>query len=132
MDETSPNIPIGHDYSDYTYDPDEIVETARTEASSTHDYKYENGRRYHAYREGSYPMPNDDLNNEHERIGHLIFSLLLKYRLYLPPIDEPKNVIDLGTGIGLCKYTWHHTLVPMEPWSAGSLYHLHTDPSLLL
>lgn len=132
MEETSPKIPIGDDYSEYTYDPDEIVETARTEASSTHDYKYENGRRYHAYREGSYPMPNDDLNTENERIAHLLLSLLLKDKLYLAPIDDPKYVIDLGTGIGLCEYSSLHTFVPVEPWSAGSLYYLHTDPSRLL
>ena len=102
MDELSPTIPIRSDYSAYNYDPDKIAETARTEASSTHDYKYENGRRYHAYREGSYLMPNDDLMIEHERIAHAMFGLILKDRLFLPPI-EPKNVIDLGTGIGLCK-----------------------------
>lgn len=104
MDELSPTIPIRSDYSAYNYDPDRITETARTEASSTHDYKYENGRRYHAYREGSYLMPNDDLMIEHERIAHAMFGLILKDRLFLPPI-EPKNVIDLGTGIGLCKCT---------------------------
>jgi hypothetical protein len=102
MDDLSPTIPIRSDYSAYNYDPDKIAETARTEASSTRDYKYENGRRYHAYREGSYPMPNDDLMIEHERIAHAMFGLILNDRLFLPPI-EPKNVFDLGTGIGLCK-----------------------------
>lgn len=110
MERLSPDIPIGYDYPGYTYDQDEIADTARTEASSTHDYKYENGRRYHAYREGSYPMPNDALNEDHERIAHLMFGKLLEDRLYLPPIDEPKNVIDLGTGIGLCEYSSQYTL----------------------
>lgn len=114
MNGAFPSIPIGYDYEDYTYDPDEIADTARTEASSAHDYKYENGRRYHAYREGSYPMPNDELNTEHERIAHAMFGLLLKDRLYLAPIEEPKNVIDLGTGIGLCEFTMHMFSAPIE------------------
>ena len=48
-------------------------------------------------------MPNDDLMIEHERIAHHMFSVMLKDELYLAPIEKPKNVIDLGTGIGLCK-----------------------------
>ena len=114
MDELSPTIPIRSDYSAYNYDPDRITETARTEASSTHDYKYENGRRYHAYREGSYLMPNDDLMIEHERIAHAMFGLILKDRLFLPPIEEPKNVIDLGTGLGLCELYLRIWLVPAQ------------------
>lgn len=114
MDELSPTIPIRNDYSSYDYDPDKIAETARTEASSTRDYKYENGRRYHAYREGTYLMPNDDLMGEHERIGHAMFGLILKDRLFLPPIEEPKNVIDLGTGLGLCELYLRIWLVPAQ------------------
>lgn len=101
MEGLSPNIPIRNDYSDYIYDEEGIADTARTEASSTRDFKYEHGRRYHAYREGSYPMPNDDLNTEHEKIAHHMWGILLQDRLYLPPIDEPTHVIDLGTGQGL-------------------------------
>lgn len=104
MDGLSPNIPIRYDYSEYTYDEESVADTARTEASSTRDFKYEHGRRYHAYREGSYAMPNDELNAEHENIAHHIFGIMLQDKLYLPPIEEPKNVIDLGTGTGLCEF----------------------------
>jgi len=75
--ELSSTIPIRYDYSEYTYDPDLIADTARSEASSTRDYKYEHGRRYHAYREGSYPMPNDELNTEHEQVAHHMFGIFL-------------------------------------------------------
>lgn len=37
--------------------------------SSVTDYKYEHGRRYHAYQEGKYVLPNDDA--EIERLGEL-------------------------------------------------------------
>lgn len=29
--------------------------------SSVQDYQFENGRRYHAYKAGSYPLPNDEV-----------------------------------------------------------------------
>ena len=37
--------------------------------SSVTDYKYEHGRRYHAYQEGKYVLPNDDA--EIQRLGEL-------------------------------------------------------------
>ena len=35
--------------------------------STVTDYKYEHGRRYHAYEEEKYPLPNDD--DEISRLG---------------------------------------------------------------
>lgn len=29
--------------------------------SSVFNFRYENGRRYHAYAEGKYPVPNDEV-----------------------------------------------------------------------
>lgn len=122
MEGLSPNIPIRNDYSDYIYDEEGIADTARTEASSTRDFKYEHGRRYHAYREGSYPMPNDDLNTEHEKIAHHMWGILLQDRLYLPPIDEPTHVIDLGTGQGLCKSISNKAPMPLAPLCLQSVH----------
>jgi hypothetical protein len=31
--------------------------------SSVFHFRYENGRRYHAYAEGTYPVPNDEVCN---------------------------------------------------------------------
>jgi hypothetical protein len=30
--------------------------------SSVFNFRYENGRRYHAYAEGQYPVPNDEVD----------------------------------------------------------------------
>lgn len=35
-------------------------------ASSVLAYKYENGRRYHSYREGKYVLPNDEQEQERQ------------------------------------------------------------------
>ena len=32
---------------------------------------------------------------------HLLFLLTLNDRLFLAPLDNPKTVIDIGTGIGI-------------------------------
>ncbi|EKJ69832.1 hypothetical protein FPSE_09989 [Fusarium pseudograminearum CS3096] len=70
--------------------------------SSNPTCTYENGRRYHAYREGAYPFPNDHKEQDRMDLGHHIYRLLLGGKLYLAPIgDNPKRVLDLGAGTGI-------------------------------
>ncbi|KAH8704059.1 S-adenosyl-L-methionine-dependent methyltransferase [Talaromyces proteolyticus] len=65
-------------------------------------YRYENGRRYHAYREGEYWGPNDEQQNEQLDIAHHMFTLLLENKLFLAPIDaHVQRVLDVGTGTGI-------------------------------
>ncbi|KAH8175553.1 methyltransferase domain-containing protein [Sarocladium implicatum] len=69
---------------------------------SVMNYKYENGRRYHAYREGTYLMPNDDDEQDRMDMGHHIYRLMLGGELYLAPIPKDVGrVLDLGTGTGI-------------------------------
>lgn len=63
-------------------------------------YQYENGRRYHAYREGEYPFPNDDDEQARLDFFHHIFRLLLNGSLYLSPIAAGR-ILDVGTGTGI-------------------------------
>lgn len=74
--------------------------------SSIFDYQYENGRRYHAYREGQYVLPNDVQEQERLDLQHHIWRLLLGGRLYTAPLPAPSTspslrVLDLGTGTGI-------------------------------
>ncbi|GAB1211559.1 hypothetical protein ATERTT37_000682 [Aspergillus terreus] len=65
-------------------------------------YRFENGRRYHAYKEGAYWGPNDDIQNEQLDIAHHMFTMLLDNRLVLAPINKNiQNVLDVGTGTGI-------------------------------
>ncbi|CEL06136.1 Putative SAM dependent methyltransferase [Aspergillus calidoustus] len=65
-------------------------------------YRYENGRRYHAYKDGAYWGPNDEEQNEQLDIAHHIFTLLLDNRLVLAPIKKGiQKVLDVGTGTGI-------------------------------
>ncbi|KAH6977650.1 S-adenosyl-L-methionine-dependent methyltransferase [Ilyonectria destructans] len=59
----------------------------------------DNGRRYHAFRAGSYLVPNDDEEQDRMDLVHHIYSLVLAGKLYLAPIgDNLQRVLDLGTG----------------------------------
>ena len=74
--------------------------------SSIFDYQYENGRRYHAYREGQYVLPNDSQEQERLDLQHHIWRLLLGGHLYAAPLPSPETkpslrILDLGTGTGI-------------------------------
>ena len=80
---------------------DTLTISSASVTSSIVDYTYENGRRYHAYHQGEYPLPNDA--REQERLGllHHIWKLLLGGGLYTAPISKDlKRVLDFGTGTG--------------------------------
>jgi SAM-dependent methyltransferase len=64
------------------------------------DYIYENGRRYHSYREGSYPLPNDETEQERLQLCHTIWSLLLNDEPWKAPLSHPQKVLDIGCGTG--------------------------------
>lgn len=70
--------------------------------SSVYDYVYENGRRYHRFREGAYFMPNDQAEQDRLDMLHHIFTMILGGRLFRAPIDERSPIVlDIGTGTGL-------------------------------
>ncbi|PYH40707.1 class I SAM-dependent methyltransferase [Aspergillus saccharolyticus JOP 1030-1] len=71
-------------------------------SSSVKKYRFENGRRYHAYREGEYPFPNDDAEQDRLDMVHYIFRMVSRGRLYHAPLREPVGrILDLGTGTGI-------------------------------
>ncbi|KAK1580171.1 S-adenosyl-L-methionine-dependent methyltransferase [Colletotrichum navitas] len=73
--------------------------------SSILDYRKENGRTYHKYRDGKYHFPNDEEENERLDLQHHIFDLSLDGKLGLSPPNAPEarvgRVLDLGTGTGI-------------------------------
>lgn len=70
--------------------------------SSVTRYRYENGRRYHAFREGVYLLPNDEIEQRRLDLIHHVFLLLLQGKLFRAPIpSHPQHILDIGTGTGL-------------------------------
>ncbi|KAK2749034.1 methyltransferase domain-containing protein [Colletotrichum kahawae] len=107
-DAQAPQHPAGAiEAADEPVDPSEFdpVEWDRSSAdsaslsSSVLDHEYENGRRYHRFRHGRYPLPNDETEQDREEMKHTMFLELLDGDLFLAPIgDDPQKIIDIGTG----------------------------------
>ncbi|KAK2016004.1 methyltransferase domain-containing protein [Colletotrichum eremochloae] len=78
-----------------------------TITSSIFDYRTENGRTYHKYKDGKYYIPNDE--RENDRLGtdlqHNIVIRSCGGRLGTAPPNAPGanvgRVLDLGTGSGI-------------------------------
>ncbi|POS83988.1 methyltransferase domain-containing protein [Erysiphe pulchra] len=88
--------------SDAGYETDDAGSVSTSLSSSVRDYAFENGRRYHRYREGAYNFPNDDLEQEREDMKHAMMVNLCGHRLHYAPIgNNPQNVLDMGTGTGI-------------------------------
>ncbi|KAH8690025.1 S-adenosyl-L-methionine-dependent methyltransferase [Talaromyces proteolyticus] len=82
-------------------DSDTLSDTTSL-ASSVVDYVYENGRRYHRYREGEYLYPNDETEQDRLDMLHHIFLLMLDGGLYKAPLSRsPRRILDYGTGTGI-------------------------------
>lgn len=84
-------------FSDYSSD----VSATTSVASSVFDYTYENGRRYHAYRRGQYLLPNDEKEQDRLDMTHHIFSLTLNGDLCNTKLEDPRQILDVGTGTGI-------------------------------
>ncbi|KKY24888.1 putative methyltransferase domain-containing protein [Diplodia seriata] len=99
----------GIEANDYTsddesgYESDGASSTSASLASSARNFIYENGRRYHSFREGTYSFPNDDSEQDREDLKHAMYLKLFNGALHFAPLDPDKNItaIDLGTGTGI-------------------------------
>ncbi|KAJ2895436.1 S-adenosyl-L-methionine-dependent methyltransferase [Zalerion maritima] len=93
------------DDDDDGYSSAGVSDASTSLASSILDFKWENNRRYHKFREGEYHFPNDEPEQERENIKHLMVLQLLGNKLFLAPVDledgnRTKKVLDVGTGTG--------------------------------
>lgn len=88
--------------SDAGYGSDGASSRASTSlSSSVRDYTFEANRRYHKYQEGRYVFPNDDSEQEREEMKHAMIINLCGGRLHFAPLQNPQQILDLGTGTGI-------------------------------
>ena len=80
---------------------DETALSTASLQSSIFDYEEEYGRSYHAFRRGKYVMPNDEREQERMDMHYHSLRLALNNRHWIAPIEEPKNILDVGTGTGI-------------------------------
>ena len=96
-------IPVDQEYGSRSFDTDDEDGTsAFSVTSSVYNFRVENGRRYHDYKDG-HPFPHDQVSEENEVCMHEMCLSLLDDKFYVSPIDESqlRNVADVGTGMGL-------------------------------
>jgi hypothetical protein len=64
--------------------------------SSILKYREENGRTYHAYKDGIYLRPNDEVEKDRLDLQHHLFTLTFDGKLFICPVAEKKRDWDLG------------------------------------
>lgn len=87
-------ITIGSDqgsFLDDDYETDSNLSISTSLASSMRNYKYENGRRYHRFREGRYNFPNDEMEQDREDLKHALVVKLCQ-AWYFAPIQNMQYV----------------------------------------
>ncbi|KAF2135327.1 uncharacterized protein K452DRAFT_239578 [Aplosporella prunicola CBS 121167] len=84
--------------------PSASTNTSLTSLSATHAHVFDLGRRYHAYREGAYPLPDDAQEQQRLELLHAVFLSAAGGKLLHAPLPPPAargpRVLDLGTGTG--------------------------------
>lgn len=87
--------------SDAGYDTDSTGSASTSLSSSVRDYAFENGRRYHKFREGTYNFPNDDSEQDREDMKHAMMVNLCQTLHFAPIGPHPHRILDMGTGTGI-------------------------------
>ena len=88
--------------SDAGYETDDASRASTSISSSVRDYAFENGRRYHKFREGAYQFPNDEPEQAREDMKHAMIVNLCSGRLHYAPIENGhQRILDIGTGTGI-------------------------------
>ncbi|KAL1989555.1 hypothetical protein VTN49DRAFT_6752 [Thermomyces lanuginosus] len=95
------NVAVDTSYENDSAYGDELSSYSASLTSSVLDFRQENGRRYHNFRDGSYLLPNDESESDRLDMFHELCLQLLHQKLYLAPIKNPQRVIDLATGTGI-------------------------------
>ncbi|KAH8586076.1 S-adenosyl-L-methionine-dependent methyltransferase [Bisporella sp. PMI_857] len=69
--------------------------------SSVFSYVEENGMTYHRYKDGKYMLPNHESEMDRLDLQHQLWLLTLHDALFLSPVENPHNILDIGTGTGI-------------------------------
>lgn len=105
---------IVHHPKSGTYEPDDWQSETNSIATDLYKGFMENGRRYQTLRSSEYFSPADEQQFETYEVGHLAALLMNSERanpLYCAPVQNPRHVLDIGTGQG----AWAIDIADMFP-----------------
>lgn len=92
------------------YDTSSQASTSATD--SVYAHTYENGRRYHFFKNSRYPLPDDDMEQSREDMKHSMMLELTDGKLFYAPVgDHPQQILDIGTGTGKSSKSACHRLL---------------------
>lgn len=101
--ESPPAISVRVAPSIFSFDND--LSESSSLKSSVVDHVYENGMRYHGFRAGKYPFPNDDVEQNRDDMKHTMAQMLCHDAYFYSPIEDALEaggeVLDLGTLVPL-------------------------------
>ncbi|CEL11728.1 hypothetical protein ASPCAL14825 [Aspergillus calidoustus] len=80
--------------SAYAESPEDATESL---SLSMLDYRFEHGRRYHAWHDVAYWGPNDEQAQKLQEISHHMYYITFDERLFLAPVINPQAILDVGT-----------------------------------
>lgn len=98
----SPPRLIQDDDLDSTFGDEEGSEAEYCSVTdSIYDYREENGRTYHAYKDGKYLLPNDEREKDRlDMVYHAILQIF-EEKAFFAPVKNPQRIVDMGTGTGI-------------------------------
>ncbi|QRD85392.1 S-adenosyl-L-methionine-dependent methyltransferase [Aspergillus flavus] len=80
-------------------DDNDQLPVIEVDLESALKYRYENGRRYHGYRDSQYLGPNDEQESDRLDMLHEMLLGMMNRKLFLAPVEcSPGRVLDLGAG----------------------------------
>jgi hypothetical protein len=85
------------DENDSAYAESDLGSYTTSLKSSVLNYKFENGRRYHGFKDDSYVFPNDEQEMDRLDMQHHLMTMIKGDKLHLAPLDNPQKVLDIGT-----------------------------------
>ncbi|KAK1756073.1 S-adenosyl-L-methionine-dependent methyltransferase [Echria macrotheca] len=96
---TYPRVHPSH-RTEYPYGNDDFddvtIDSSRTLYSEQVDFVEENGRQY----VGNYHQPVDQEEQTRQYVIHQVYLKVFDLRLTTVPLDNPRYILDIGTGVG--------------------------------
>lgn len=114
-------LPVDDDI-DAGYESEQASTGSTSLSSSIQAHTFEDGIRYHRFRDGKYAFPNDANEQNRDDMKHAMTVMLSGDRLHFAPIgDHPQNILDLGKHSLSGRWIWLQAYLTCVRYGNGDL-----------